>query len=218
MRLTIRPNLNRRGYRTVKRLFDLIASGAALVVLCIPGAILCAAICIKSPGASPIYTQYRVGRLNKDGTFRIFKMHKFRSMVPNAHAMVKQLQQENQADGPLFKIKRDPRIIPGLGNFIRAHSIDEIPQLWDVFIGNMALIGPRPALPKEVLSYDEEDIERLRVKPGCGGLWQATSRSNSTFKEMTDLDAEYIKNSGLLYDFKLMFKTIKSIFTGDGAC
>lgn len=135
----LKPNLSRRGYRTCKRVFDIAASGAALAVLLAPGIVLSAVICIKSPGAGPLYSQLRVGRLKKDGTYRLFRMWKFRSMVPHADEMLKDLADKNEADGPLFKIKDDPRIIPGVGKFIRKHSLDELPQLLNVFIGDIPL-------------------------------------------------------------------------------
>ena len=125
----VKPELGHRLYRVVKRTVDIVAAGGALVLLFIPGVILSVVICIKSPGASPLYSQWRVGRVRKDGTFYLFKIYKFRSMVPNADQMLKDLQAQNEATGPMFKMKHDPRIIPGVGNFIRKHSIDELPQL-----------------------------------------------------------------------------------------
>lgn len=119
----IRPDLSRHGYRFVKRAFDIVASGAAIAVLLVPGAVLSAVICAKSPGAGPLYSQTRVGRLHKDGTYHLFRMWKFRSMVPHADKMLAELKDKNEADGPLFKIKDDPRIIPGVGGFIRRHSM-----------------------------------------------------------------------------------------------
>ena len=184
----IKPNLARRGYRSAKRAFDLVASGTAIALLLVPGAVLAAVICIKSPGASPLYSQLRVGRLKKDGSYKLFRMHKFRSMVPDADRLLDGLQDRNEADGPLFKIKDDPRVIPGVGQFIRKHSIDELPQLINVLIGDMSLIGPRPALPCEVVQYGERAKRRLTVKCGCGGAWQAGSRSDSSFAEMVALD------------------------------
>ena len=151
----VRPNLGRYGYRFVKRAFDIVASGCAIILLAIPGVVLCSVICIKSPGASPIYSQTRVGRVRKDGSFHTFKMYKFRSMVPDADERLKALRDKNEADGPLFKIKNDPRIIPGVGTFIRRHSIDELGQLLNVLKGDMTLIGPRPGLPREAVQYDE---------------------------------------------------------------
>lgn len=213
----VRPFLNRHVYRTVKRAIDIVVSGAALAVLLVPGIVLSAVICIKSPGAGPLYSQLRVGRVRKDGSYRFFRMWKFRSMVPNADKMLKELQDKNEADGPLFKIKDDPRVIHGVGKFIRKHSIDELPQLLNVFVGQMSLIGPRPALPKEVAQYDERAKQRLRIKPGCGGAWQASSRSDSSFEEMVDLDLEYIEKSSLGHDLGLVFGTIRSMFSGKGA-
>lgn len=210
------PNLSRHGYRSVKRLFDIVFSGAALAVLLIPAAVLCIAICIDSPGASPIYTQHRVGRLKKDGSFRIFRMFKFRSMVPNAHGMVAQLQDKNEADGPLFKIKEDPRVTR-IGKFIRRHSLDETPQFLNVFVGQMTLVGPRPPLPNEVIAYDEKTMQRLTVKPGCGGIWQTTLRSQGTFEDMVDMDLEYIEKCGVVEDLRLIAHTAQVVVTGRGA-
>lgn len=211
------PDLSRYGYRFVKRVFDVCASGLAIAVLLIPGALLSAVIYVKSPGASPLYSQVRVGRLKKDGSYSLFRMLKFRSMVPNADAMLKDLKDKNEADGPLFKIKDDPRIIPGVGQFIRKHSIDELPQLINVLIGDMSLIGPRPALPCEVVQYDERVKRRLTVKCGCGGVWQAGSRSDSSFTEMVALDFDYIDNSSVAYDLRLIVDTARSMLTGGGA-
>ena len=122
----LRPDLSRHGYRLAKRVFDVVASGAAIVVLLVPSLVLCAVICIKSPGSSPLYSQLRVGRLKKDGSYRLFRMWKFRSMVPRAEEMLEGLREANEADGPLFKIKDDPRIIPGVGTFIRRHSMASV--------------------------------------------------------------------------------------------
>ena len=211
------PNLSRYGYRAFKRAFDVCASGLGIAILLIPSAVLSAAICIKSPGAGPLYSQVRVGRLKKDGTYSLFRMWKFRSMAPNADEMLKELQDKNEADGPMFKIKDDPRIIPGLGNFIRKHSIDELPQLLNVFCGQMSLIGPRPALPKEVAVYDERALRRLTVKPGCGGAWQAGNRSDSTFDEMIGLDLMYVDHCSPRYDIRLIWSTAKAMIVGNGA-
>lgn len=213
----VRPDLSRHGYRFAKRAFDVVASGAAIALLLLPGAVLSAIICIKSPGAGPLYSQVRVGRLRKDGTFRLFRMWKFRSMVPHADEMLAELKDKNEADGPLFKIKDDPRIIPGVGHFIRKHSIDELPQLLNVFVGQMTLIGPRPALPSEVMQYDGRAMRRLSVKPGCGGAWQAGERSDSTFKGMVNADLDYIEASSFEHDLRLILGTLRSMRDGKGA-
>ena len=212
----IRPDLSRHGYRFVKRAFDIVASGAAIAVLLIPGAVLSAVICAKSPGAGPLYSQARVGRLRKDGTYRLFRMWKFRSMVPHADKMLAELKDKNEADGPMFKIKDDPRIISGVGGFIRKHSIDELPQLLNVFVGQMSLIGPRPALPCEVVQYDARAMRRLTVKPGCGGAWQAAGRSNVGFDQMVNLDLDYIARRSAGFDIGLILATIRQMITGGG--
>ncbi len=213
----LRPLLGRRGYRFVKRVIDIVSSGAAIALLLVPGIVLSAVICIKSPGAGPLYSQVRVGRLRRDGTFRLFRMLKFRSMMPHADEMLAELKERNEADGPLFKIKDDPRIIPGVGKFIRKHSIDELPQLLNVFAGQMSLIGPRPALPSEVMQYDGRTMWRLAVKPGCGGAWQAGERSDSTFEGMVDADLEYIEKSSFRHDLSLVLGTLRSMLDGKGA-
>lgn len=211
------PNLSRRGYRALKRAFDICVSGAGIAILLIPAILLSVAICAKSPGAGPLYSQIRVGRLRKSGEYSLFRMWKFRSMVPRADAMLKDLQDRNEADGPMFKIHEDPRVIPGLGRFIRKHSIDELPQLLNVFCGQMSLIGPRPALPKEVTAYDERAKRRLTVKPGCGGAWQAGNRSDSTFDEMVELDLIYVDHCSPMYDVRLIKNTAKAMIVGNGA-
>ena len=213
----MRPDLSRRGYRFVKRVFDVLVSGVALALLLVPGAVLCVVICAKSPGAGPLYSQVRVGRVCKDGSYRLFRMWKFRSMVPDADERLEELRELNEADGPLFKIKDDPRVIPGVGAFIRRHSIDELPQLLNVLAGQMSLIGPRPGLPREVAQYDGRAKRRLAVKPGCGGAWQVGGRSDSSFEAMVGLDLEYIENSSVMHDLGLVLRTLKSMVGGKGA-
>lgn len=215
--LDVLPDLSRPGYRLVKRAFDVATSGLAIAVLLVPSIILSAAICIKSPGAGPLYTQWRIGRVGRDGSCRPFKMFKFRSMVPHAEDMLADLQDSNEASGPMFKIKKDPRIIPGVGGFIRRHSIDELPQLLNVLRGDMSLIGPRPGLPNEVAQYDEKTMGRLAVKPGCGGPWQVSGRSDVGFERMVELDLEYVRNRSLGEDFSLMMRTLRVMLSGEGA-
>ena len=145
------PDLSRHTYRVIKRAFDIAASGVAIVLLLVPSVVLSVAIWAKSPGSSPLYSQTRVGRLRKDGSCKLFRMWKFRSMVPNADELLEELKEHNEADGPLFKIKDDPRIIPGVGKFIRKHSIDELPQLINVFVGDIPLriLKTRPEFSEE---------------------------------------------------------------------
>ena len=213
----VRPELSRRGYRFVKRFFDIVASVTAIAVLLVPGLVLSIVICVKSPGASPLYSQMRVGRVNTDGTYRLFRMWKFRSMVPHADEMLADLEDKNEADGPMFKIKDDPRVIPGVGTFIRRHSIDELGQLLNVLAGSMTLIGPRPGLPREVAQYDERARRRLAVKPGCGGAWQVKGRSDVGYEDMVALDLDYIDNRSVIRDASLVLETIRAMFTGEGA-
>ena len=213
----LHPDLSRRGYCLAKRTFDIVASLVAIALLLIPSLVLCIAICIASPGACPFYCQWRAGRLNKDGTYRLFRMWKFRSMIPHADKMLEGLQDKNEADGPLFKIKKDPRVIPGVGAFIRRHSIDELPQLINVFKGDMSLIGPRPGLPSEVMRYGERTKQRLTVKPGCGGIWQAGPRSDSAFAKMVELDLDYVAHRSIAFDIKLILGTLRTMLTGKGA-
>ena len=214
----VKPELGHRLYRVVKRTVDIVAAGGALVLLFIPGVILSVVICIKSPGASPLYSQWRVGRVRKDGTFYLFKIYKFRSMVPNADQMLKDLQAQNEATGPMFKMKHDPRIIPGVGNFIRKHSIDELPQLINVSWAKLNLIGPAPRPCRARLPCTASTTsKRLAVKPGCSGPWQVMGRSYLGFNEMVELDLDYIENRSLRQDLRLIFGTLKTMFSGEGA-
>lgn len=213
----IEPEYSRHAYRAVKRAFDIAASSAAIAILLVPSLVLCIVICVKSPGASPVYTQWRVGRVRRDGSFRSFRMFKFRSMVPDADEMLSGLQAKNEATGPMFKIHDDPRVIPRVGNYLRKHSIDELPQLLNVLAGQMSLIGPRPGLPREVAQYDAHVVRRLAVKPGCGGAWQVSGRSEVGFERMVELDLEYIENRSIGQDFGLIFKTIRAMLSGKGA-
>ncbi len=197
-------------YLFIKRLIDIVCSLIAIIVLSPIMIITALAIVIESPG-NPIFSQERVG---KDG--KIFKMYKFRSMCPDAEKKLKKLQKKNEADGPVFKIKDDPRVTR-VGHFIRKYSIDELMQLFNILKGDMTIIGPRPALPKEVEEYDDFARLRLRVKPGLSCYWQISGRSNIGFEEWMQLDVKYIKEMSLLTDFKILILTIPAIFKGEGA-
>lgn len=129
-------------------------------------------------------------------------------MVTNADKLKEKLMAQNEIEGAMFKMQNDPRVTK-IGKFIRKYSLDELPQLCNVLIGDMSLVGPRPPLPKEVEQYTERDLLRLMVKPGCTGLWQVTSRSSASFSEMVNLDLRYIERRSLRYDFILILKTIK---------
>ena len=159
-------------YRMGRHAQDMLFSLLALIVLAIPMAIVALIIWIDSPGASPIFVQDRVGR---DG--KIFKLYKFRSMIPNADARLKEVLDQNEMDGPVFKIKEDPRVTR-VGRFIRRTSIDELPQLINILKGNMSIVGPRPALPREVEQYTDYERQRLYVLPGLTCYWQVQPNRN----------------------------------------
>ena len=162
-------------------------------------------------GGPAFYSQERIGKDEKP-----FKMWKFRSMVVNADQMIDQLEDQNEIEGAMFKIKDDPRITK-IGHTIRKYSLDELPQLWNVLIGDMSLVGPRPPLPSEVEEYTDYDKQRLLVMSGCTGLWQVTKRNEADFDEMVWLDIVYINHSGLWEDFKLIIKTIGVVIHPNGA-
>ena len=188
-------------YHTVKRGFDILASGVALILLSPLFGVLTVKI-KEEDGGTAFYSQTRIGKNGKP-----FKMWKFRSMIVNADKMVKQLEEQNEIDGAMFKIKNDPRVTK-IGHVIRKYSLDELPQLWNVLKGDMSLVGPRPPLPMEVEDYTDYDKLRLTVTPGCTGLWQVTKRNDADFDEMVELDLEYINKSSLWFDFNILLKTV----------
>ena len=185
-------------------------------MLLVPSLLLCLAIRIESPG-NPIYSQKRVGRIGKSGEVEMFDMYKFRSMHKDADERLSELQELNEADGPLFKIKDDPRVTR-IGRFIRRHSIDELPQFLNCLLGQLSCVGPRPPLPSEVAQYDERATRRLSVKPGLTGYWQVSGRSDTTFDDMVDLDLKYIEECDVATDLKVIARTVVVMFTGKGAC
>ena len=184
----------RYGYRFVKRGFDILASLMGLILLSPLFLIVAIAIKVDDPRGKVFYSQIRLGRGE-----RPFKMFKFRSMVSNADKLMVQLTEENEVSGAMFKMREDPRVTR-VGRIIRKYSIDELPQLINVVIGSMSLVGPRPPLPQEVSEYTEYDKQRLLIKPGCTGLWQATVRNGVGFDEMVRLDLIYVKRQSSLYD------------------
>ena len=207
---------SRFAYRFLKRAFDIAFSLCMIAVLLIPSLLLCLAIRLESPGC-PIYSQKRVGRIGRSGEVETFDMYKFRSMHADADERLADLRDLNEADGPLFKIKEDPRVTR-IGRFIRKHSIDELPQFLNCLLGQLSCVGPRPPLPSEVAQYDERAMRRLSVKPGLTGYWQVSGRSDTTFGDMVELDLKYIEEQGVLADLKTILKTIAVLFTGKGAC
>ncbi len=160
---------------------------------------------------SPIFSQARVG---KDG--RIFRMYKLRTMVCGAHLLHDKMCALNGTNGPVLKIKKDPRVIP-IGAFLRRYSIDELPNLWNVFRGDMSLVGPRPPLPSEVARYDVRAFRRLTVKPGITCLWQISGRSDLSFDDWVDLDNRYINNRSPSLDLRILIATIPAVLKARGA-
>mgnify|MGYP001148419698 CR=1 FL=1 len=205
--------VHKKGYLVVKRLIDIVGSIVG-VVLTIPF-IFVVGMAIKleskSLRAKVFFVQERVG---KDG--KTFKMIKFRSMQEDAEEQLKKLLHKNEIKGAMFKMKNDPRVTK-VGKFIRKTSIDELPQFFNVLIGDMSLVGPRPPLMREVVQYSEKDKARLLVKPGITGLWQATVRNDSDFDVMVRLDVRYIRELSFKMDMKILFKTISVVFHPNGA-
>lgn len=195
-----------RYYWLLRRFQDIVLSLLAIALLW-PFLILIALIIvIDSPGASPIFTQTRVGRDGKEFTF-----YKFRSMIPGAEGKLDDLLAENEMQGPVFKIKQDPRITR-VGRFIRMCSIDELPQLFNVLRGDMSIVGPRPALPREVAQYDEYAMQRLIVTPGLTCYWQIQpNRNRLSFDEWLELDLKYIRERSFLTDWKIIFATFFTV-------
>lgn len=201
----------RHTYWLVKRIFDMAFSAAALTCLSPVFLVLAALIYLDDPNGSPIYTQIRVGRKGKP-----FRFYKFRSMVVGADQMLEDLQSSNEKDGPAFKMKNDPRITR-VGKFLRRTSLDELPQFWNVFKGDMSLVGPRPALPEEVEQYSAYQRERLLVTPGLTCYWQTRkNRDEISFDDWMDLDIQYIQDRNFFVDLKLILLTVKVILTGEG--
>lgn len=198
-------------YAFVKRLVDIVVSALFLILLSPVFLIIVILILLDDKKGQPIFSQIRCGKNGKQ-----FRIYKFRTMCIDAEDKLKDLQSENEMDGPVFKIKHDPRITR-IGKFLRATSIDEFPQLVNILLGDMSFVGPRPALPDEVAEYSERDKFRLKVTPGLTCYWQIMPNRNSiTFDEWMELDRKYILERSLLLDFKLFFKTIIVVFKKEG--
>lgn len=193
----------------MKRLIDVIGSIVALVVF--TPMMLVIMLLIKLEDKGPVF--YGQTRIGKNGAE--FKMWKFRSMIENAHELRSQMMAQNDSDGPMFKIKDDPRVTK-IGHFIREKSLDEIPQFFNVLKGEMSLVGPRPSLPEEVMEFDSQERERLNVLPGLTGLWQVSGRNNLSFDDMIYLDLEYVKHHSVLWDIKIIFITVAQMFFSKG--
>ena len=198
-------------YLAVKRCFDIVFSLVCIIVFKIPILFVMLLIVIDSPGADPIYTQYRVG---KNG--RVFKFYKLRSMVPEADQMLDSLLDQNEMEGPAFKISNDPRITR-VGRVIRKTCIDELPQLWNILKGDMSFVGPRPPLPREVEQYNDFQRNRLSVVPGLTCYWQIQPNRNSlTFDKWLELDLKYIEERNVKTDLMIIFKTVGAVLNMEG--
>ena len=201
---------NRR-YWILRRAQDVFFSVLALMVLWPFMLLVAIAIVIDSPGESPIFVQDRVGRKGK-----VFHFYKFRSMVPNAEAKLDELLDQNEMDGPVFKMKEDPRITR-VGKLIRKTSIDELPQLFNIIKGDMSIVGPRPALPREVEQYDDYAWQRLYITPGLTCYWQIQPHRNDlSFDEWLELDLKYLRERSFITDWKIIFLTVKAVFCMQG--
>jgi undecaprenyl-phosphate galactose phosphotransferase len=211
--LSVRNNLARRWPQLLKRGFDIVASLSALVI---GSPILCwIAIKVLASGRPIFYGHKRVGRNGKP-----FPCYKFRTMMPNADVLLRELlandpaaKEEWERD---FKLKNDPRITP-IGRFLRRTSLDELPQLWNVLKGEMSLVGPRPIVDAELERYGNQVDYYLEARPGITGLWQISGRNDITYDTRVYLDAWYVKNWSLFSDLVILFKTVKVIFKKDGA-
>ena len=200
-----------RRYWRGRRFQDVALSLLALLVLWPLMLLVAVIIVIDSPGASPIFAQSRVGRDGKEFTF-----YKFRSMCPNAEAKLSEVMHLNEMDGPVFKIKEDPRITR-VGKIIRKTSIDELPQLWNILKGDMSIVGPRPALPRETAQYDDYAKQRLLIQPGLTCYWQIQPHRNElSFEEWVALDIQYIQERSFKTDWKIIFKTFGAVLDMNG--
>jgi exopolysaccharide biosynthesis polyprenyl glycosylphosphotransferase len=193
----------------LKRSLDFALSISGLIAL--SPLLLVIAAFIKWDSAGPVlYCAPRTGRKG-----RRFVCYKFRTMVPDADSRKDQLRDRNEREGAFFKIGNDPRITQ-FGRFLRRYSLDELPQLWNVLLGDMSLVGPRPHPIDDVSQYELQHLQRLDFIPGITGLWQVTARRNPSFERNLELDIEYIKNWNLWLDVRILFKTVSAVFEGSG--
>ena len=201
----------KKSYWVLRRGQDIFFSALALLLLWPVMLIVALVIYLDDPHGSPVFSQIRCGR---DG--KLFKMYKFRSMYMDAEERLGEILDENEMDGPAFKIKDDPRITR-VGRFIRKVSLDELPQLWNILKGDMSIVGPRPALPREVELYTEPQKQRMYVTPGLTCYWQVQPRRNDiTFDEWMELDLKYIQERSFWVDWKIIFQTIGAVIRKEG--
>ena len=195
-----------RRYWVLRRAQDIVFSLLALILLAPLALLISLAIVLDSPGDGAIFRQRRVGR---DG--KLFWLYKFRAMCPDAEEQLNELLSQNQMDGPVFKIEGDPRITR-VGRFLRKTSLDELPQLLNVLRGDMSIVGPRPALPREVELYSDYQRQRLYVTPGLSCYWQiAPHRNEMSFDEWVALDLKYIQERSFWVDWKIIFLTVRAM-------
>lgn len=194
----------------LKRSLDLLVASLALIVLLPVFLVIVTLIYLEDRGPL-LYRQTRVGQGGKH-----FGFYKFRSMVVNADALKAKLAAQNEATGPIFKMKNDPRVTR-IGRVLRRYSLDELPQFWNVLMGDMSLVGPRPHLPHEIASYPNYPPERLSVTPGLICLREVTGRSALTFEAWLALDLEYVRRRSLALDFWILLKAVPAILRGEGA-
>jgi exopolysaccharide biosynthesis polyprenyl glycosylphosphotransferase len=193
----------------LKRCLDVLGSGLALLLSVPLSCLIALAIRLDSPGTI-LYRSERIGRKG-----RTFTCYKFRTMVQNADELLDRLQGLNERDGVLFKMAKDPRVTR-VGRFLRKYSLDEIPQFWNVFNGDMSLVGPRPPVPGEYRQYELDHLKRLHVSPGITGLWQVEARTDPSFESYINLDTQYVDNWNMWLDFKILLKTIFVVVAGTG--
>lgn len=198
-------------YAFWKRILDVL--GSSVLLLIFSPLLLLIALLVKLSSRGPIiYHQIRIGRGGKP-----FSFYKFRSMYQDADKRLEELlARYNEKEGPIFKMKRDPRVTP-IGRWLRKYSLDELPQLFNVLKGEMSLVGPRPPLPREVEQYDDRAFRRLSVTPGMTCLWQICGRSDTTFEEWLELDLFYIEHMSFWLDLKILLKTPTAVLRGEGA-
>lgn len=198
--------------RIMKSIMD--RSIAFMLILLLSPVLIGVALAIKimSPNGPVIFRQKRVGVRGE-----LFTIYKFRSMVPDAEKRLADLLKHNEGNAVQFKMKKDPRIIPGIGNFIRKYSVDELPQLFNVLFGTMSLVGPRPQSQAEVDQYEPDAMRRLHVLPGMTGLWQISGRSDLDWEQSIRLDLRYVDNWSPIVDLQILFRTFKAVFAGAGA-
>ena len=208
LRSTVGPSA---AYLTAKRLLDVVASITLLAVL--SPLFLVVALCVKLTDGGPVF--FRQKRVGLHG--RVFDFFKFRSMIVDAEARKAELLKQNRhANSITFKMCRDPRVT-WVGRIMRKTSIDELPQLWNVLIGEMTLVGPRPAVVAEVQRYTARERRRLAVTPGLTCVWQVSGRADLDFQQQVELDVRYIRERSLWLDFKLMLLTVPAVLSGKGA-